>query len=309
MAHVLSSVLPVIVCVVLEGCRTAPKQEFAPLFGAEGGIASGELQYRFGVQPMRPTRRIWERYSTLVDELNASSSGFKLRLVSAQTDETYNRKLREGKLDFAIVEPNHVLEAEPLGYKTIARAGNADRIAGVIAIRRDSGITRIADLKGRTIAFSSPDSLAGTMLVRLYLRNAGLRLDRSSTSRYVGSQESALVEVATHGADAAGVSRAGWYEFVDQNSFLSERLEPRWTTEELPGAAVMVGSGVTQKHIRDVQRSLLALKRTAQGRAALARAGFSEFRYGEEASYDVLWEFLANYARVFPPHPQPRVLQ
>ena len=91
-----SLALPAFVCVALAGCRTAPKQEFVPQFGAERAIASGEPQYRFGVQPIRPTRRIWKPDEVLVrNQLNASSNGFKLRLVSAQTDETYNRKLRE----------------------------------------------------------------------------------------------------------------------------------------------------------------------------------------------------------------------
>lgn len=254
---------------------------------------------------MHPSGRFLERYSMLVDALNAAAEGFRLKLVSAQTEDAYDARVRRKELDVCIVEPHRVLEAEPLGYVTIARAGNRDRIAGVIVVRRDADIQRVVALKGRTVAFPSPTALASTMLVRMFLRDAGFDVSRSATAKYVGTQESALVEVARGDADAAGVSREGWLRFADQNRYLAERMIPKWTTDELPGPAVMVRSDLPRGHVHELQQAFLQLKRGDTGRLALDRAGFSEFRYGEEASYDELWEFMMNYSRAFRTQPRP----
>src|SRR5689334_16907908 len=154
-------------------CKRPVARDFVPQFDLKSAIASDVPDYEFGVQPMRSTRQLYERYSMLVAVLNSSVSGFKLHLVSAQTDERYDQKLKSRELDVAIVEPHRVLEAERLGYKAIAKVGNADRIAGVIVIRTDSEIRRIADLKGKRIAFPSPSGLASAMMVRMFLRDAG----------------------------------------------------------------------------------------------------------------------------------------
>jgi phosphonate transport system substrate-binding protein len=172
-------------------------------------------------------------------------------------------------------------------------------------VRRDSEIDQIRDLKGRTIAFSSPTALASTMLVRMYLRDVGFNLDRSTTARYVSSDESALIAVAAKEADAAGVSKDGWARFSSENDYLAAQIVPRWATEELPGAAVMINDKLPAGHVRQLQKALLSLAGNEAGSLALKTAGFTQFRYGEEASYDELWEFLNNYARAFPGRAHP----
>jgi phosphonate transport system substrate-binding protein len=293
-----------VIAAALPGCRTVPRNDYAASFSPTP--PSGTVtEYRFGVQPIRPSRRLVERYGELLDQLNASVQSFRLRLVSAQSEETYQRRLRRGELDVAIIEPHLVLQGESLGYKAIARAGNADRIAGVIVVRRDSDIRKISDLAGKTIAFAAPTVLGSSMLIRMFLRDAGFNLDRSATAKYVGNHESALAQVATGESDAAGVSRDAWLRYVDENEYLSDRLIPKWVTEELPGAAVMVSARLPVGHRRELQRVLIGLRLEQAGKSALARAGFTAFRYGEEASYDALWEFLNNYARAFPAGPNP----
>lgn len=288
-----------------EACQKSSARDYRPEFSATASAPSNIPEYRFGVQPMHTSRRLIERYGGLLDALNASAAGFHLKLVSAQTEASYDARLRRSEFDLCIIEPHRILDAEPLGYRTIARSGARDRIAGVIIVRRDSGITRVSDLKGKTIAFPSPTALASTMLVRMFLWEAGFHPDALATSKYVGTQESALREVATGDADAAGVSRDGWLQYVDEDPDLADRLTPKWTTEELPGAAVMVRGQLPPEHVRELQRAFVQLKNCTAGRLALERAGFREFRYGEDASYDELWEFLGNYGRVFRMKPQP----
>jgi phosphonate transport system substrate-binding protein len=258
-------------------------------------------EYRFGVEPMRPTSRLWHRYAPLMSFVNSRTTDFTIHLESNLRFEDYLRRVQRSEFDFGIFEPHLVLEAEKLGYSIFARVGARDRIDGVVTTRRDSGIRSIRDLRGKSIGFGSPDSLASTMLVRLWLRRAGLRA-RDADLVFTTSQESALLEVHAGTVAAAAASRAGWEEFQQSNPEEAAELELKWRTDDLSGPAVMAHKRVPAARVRQVARALLDLSNDAAGRLVLKRVGYSEFRLAESGSYDDVWEFLNTYNRTFGRH-------
>lgn len=289
---------------ILAGCQALPEPSLA--LSTAPAIASvapvdHRVVYRLGVPPMRSTRRLWSRYQPLVDQVNAQVTGFRLELESAQSEPNYEEKYRRRLLDVMVMEPSRVVEAESLGYSVAAQTGSGDRIAGLIAVRRDAKINRVNDLRGRTISFSSPQALASTLMVRMWLREASFPLDRAAHVVYTGSQEGALLNVLIGSSDAAGVSKEGWESFIAQYSFARSKVEARWLTDDLPGSALMVQRRLSRQDRRQVVDAFLSLKTTPAGRAALAQAGYSEFRFGDSASYDPIWEFLNQYQHAFGP--------
>ena len=56
---------------------------------------------------------------------------------------------------------------------------------------------------------------------------------------------------------------------------------------------------VPAEHVTELAAALITLAANENGRAALKQAEFTEFRHGESASYDELWEFLIKYRRIF----------
>jgi phosphonate transport system substrate-binding protein len=194
-----------------------------------------------------------------------------------------------------------VLPAERLHYRVFARTGARDRIAGIIVVRRSAGITRIRDLAGRTLCFSRPDALASAMLVRRWLWESSFALREARRIIYAGSQESAVLQVYLGNADAAGVSRDGWAAFAAQYPHALPELETKWQTNGLSGPAVMAHSRISREHVQQMLSALTSLIEAPLGRSALLSAGVSEFRPGESASYDDVWEFVTDYRRLFGP--------
>ena len=279
--------------------ETSPHLEAVP-------AAQPELpSYRFGVQPMRSTRRLWARYQPLLDEINAGVTGFRLRLESALSEQAYQDKVDAGALDVVIIEPHRVLAAEEKGYAVFARTGNKDRISGLIVVRGDSPIRNIGDLKGKTLCFSRPDALGSTMLVRRWLWEASFPIQRAGKIIYAGSQESALLQVYLRSADAAGVSRSAWEAFREQNPHMIADLQVKWRTDDLSGPAVMAHKRVPAGHVRQIENALLHLNDSKPGRQAMQQSGFFEFRHGEDVSYDDVWAFLNDYRRLFGPDSVP----
>lgn len=288
-----------LIIITFSACQKETTREFSPVASAAPPGARSRPQYGFGVRPMRASRQLWQRYSALIDELNRRTTDFRLRLESAQTESTFEAKLREQAFDFAIVEPHRVLEAEELRYRVFARAGNQDRVSAVIVVRRDSDIRRLADLKGKTISFPSPGALAPTMLVRLHLARAAFDPIRHARVEYTGSQESALLQVYLKASSAAAVSKSTWTFFQAQQPSVAAELNPKWRTADLPGSAFMASERVPMGHLKQLRAAFTELRKTPEGRSALRQAGLTDVRPGESGTYDDLWEFMNDYRRKF----------
>jgi phosphonate transport system substrate-binding protein len=218
-------------------------------------------------------------------------------LESGQTADSYDGKVRDGVFDFAIVDPYQVLVAEHHGYTVIARTGKPDRIRGVIIIGRESGIRDVSDLQGGTIAFTNPTALAGTLLNQYGLFESGLDVHKSAAVVYTHSPETSLLSVALNRASAAAVSEGDWEEFQKDHADSARTLSLLRQTEGLSGPAVMASARTPPDHAGRLQAALIALASEPNGRAALERAGISEFRPGDSVSYDDVWDFLQRYKR------------
>ena len=250
--------------------------------------------YSFGVQPLGSARTLWKRYDPLIDCVNASLSGVAIQLESALTPEVYDTKLHAGKLDVILIEPHVVLNAERLGYRVFVQTGHQDRIGGVIVVHRGAGIHKVRDLRRHVICLPTPEALASTMLVNMWLREASFDLDRQARVLYTGSDANALHTVYQRGADAAAVSWDGWENFAAANPEAAADLEAKWKTDTLSGPALMVHERVPPPDIELLTKAFAGLSDSERGRAALQTAGFSLFRPAGSAPYDDVWEFVGR---------------
>ena len=301
--NVCNSIATVVVSsVLLAGCARKPA-DYAPLYGPSPLMPNTIPQYSFGVPAIRHVRSLWERYAQLVDALNRAGAGFTLKLESGQTPDTYDAKLRSGVFDFAIVDPYQVLIAENLGYAVIARTGKPDRISGVIVVARESDIHRLADLRGRNIAFTNATALAATLLNEYGLLQNGLDVHRQAHVLYTHSPETSLLSVSIKRVDAAAVSLADWEVFRRDRPQSAGQLTLLWLSDDLSGPAVMASGSIPLAHVHSLQAALVRLASQTDGREALHRAGISRFEPGDSVSYDDVWDFLQSYRRALGPLP------
>jgi phosphonate transport system substrate-binding protein len=287
---------------LLEDCGRQPA-DYTPVYGSSAILPNAIPQYSFGVPAIHHARSLWERYAQLLDALNRASSGFTLKLESAQTPDTYDAKLRAGVFNFAIVDPYQVLVAENLGYAVIARTGKPDRIRGVIITARQGDVHRLSDLRGRNIAFTNFTALAGTLLNEYGLRESGLDVHKQAIVLYTHSPETSLLSVSIKRVDAAAVSLADWEVFQRDHPASAGQLIVLWQSDDLAGPAVMASGSVPPAHVRRLQAALLELASQTSGREALQRADISEFERADSVSYDDVWDFLQRYQRAIGPLP------
>ncbi len=243
--------------------------------------ADGASPYTFGVVPQFEARRIVEIWRPILDRV-AAAAGIELTLVGSADIPTFERDFSAGKLDFAYMNPYHLIMAhDAAGYLPLVRDVGRT-LFGIIVVHRDSPIQAPAGLAGKTVAFPAPNALGASLLVRAELaRKFQVRI----TPRYVGSHTSVYLNVATRQTDAGGGVRA---TLLRQKPAVQDQLRVIHRTADVAPHPVAVHPRVDPAVRERVRRALIALGEIESGRRLLAAVPMTRIGPAEPADYEPL---------------------
>ncbi len=281
---------------LLAGCDRAPSQPaYQPRFGQ--GAGGQEQVYIFAVHPLHNPARLFEMYHPIVDWINARLPEGRLQLEASRNYDEFDKKLYAGRFHFALPNPYQTVNAMNKGYHVIAKMGDDSLFTGVILVRRGSGIRTPADLKGKAISYPARTALAATMMPQYYLQTHGLDVTREVENRYVGSQESSIMNVYLGNVAAGATWPLPWRQFQREHPDQAAQLEVKWETAPLVNNSVMARDDVPPA-IRDKVAELLAgLHESDEGRAMLAQLSLSRFELATDRNYAPVNAFLEDYRR------------
>ncbi|MEW5788919.1 MAG: phosphate/phosphite/phosphonate ABC transporter substrate-binding protein [Pseudomonadota bacterium] len=282
---------------LLAGCDEAPHSA-----GPRYGEAPAQQQtriYRLAVHPLHNPARLLQAYQPLADYLADGIPGARFEVEASRDYADFERKLRTGGPDLLLPNPWQALQAMASGYTVLAMAGDAEDFKGILVVRRSSPIRTPADLKGRTLAYPSPTALAACIMPQWYLSQAGLDVNRDLVNRYVGSQESAIMNAYLGQADAGVTWPPPWRAFVRQYPEKAAELQVIWETPPLMNNAFMARRDLPVELRGRIRHRLLALQDSEAGRRILAGMETARFHPASDADYDRVRAFIARFeARV-----------
>lgn len=267
-----------------------------PQYGTKPSIP-GIPVYRFAVHPLHNPAKLLQVYQPLIDYLNDRLPGTHLQLEASRAYANFEGKYGARKPEFLLPNPWQTLQAMKKGYHVIATAGEAKDFKGVFVVRKDSGIKKPGDLKGKAVSYPSPTALAACIMPQYFLYSHGLDVNQDIENRYVGSQESSIMNVYL-GKTAAGATwPPPWRDFQTEHPREAAELEAVWETEPLINNSVMVRDDVPAG-IRDLVRSLLVgLQETAEGRSILAGMETAGFIPASDEDYHVVRDYVERFER------------
>jgi len=289
--------------VTLAGACKAPEAtEYLPKF-SDLPAASQEIVYRFGVHPLHNPQRLSEVFSPLMDYLSEHIPGVQFQLEASRNYPSYDAKLSRREHHFSLPNPYQTLQAIKAGYRVFGKMGDDENFRGIILVRRDSGIEQPTDLKGKAVSYPAPTALAATMMPQYYLQTHGVDVMGDLDNRYVGSQESSVMNVFLGQTAAASTWPPPWRALKAERPELAEQLHVIWRTEPLINNGLVVLPEVPEATVEQVRQLLVNLHTSERGREILSAMELSRFEAADNETYAVVESFLTKFARHVRPLP------
>lgn len=285
--------------VLLVACGKPEEGAYQPRLAAADGKQVTE--YVVGIHPLHNPQRLAEIYQPILEALDTAIPEVHFKLEASRNYEEFEKKLYAGHFAFAMPNPYQTVRAVRYGYRIFGKMGDDEDFRGIILVRKDSGIRQVSDLKGKAVAYPAATALAAALMPQQYLHTHGLNVNRDIENRYVGSQESAIMNVLRGHVAAAATWPVPWKAFSVEHPDLASQLEVKWQTATLPNNAWVVRKDIPAPLVDKFSTVLFQLQASEPGRRMLARLPVSRFEPADERTYRPVREFLASFARTVRP--------
>ena len=243
-----------------------------------------EVEYRFGVVPQFEPRQLAAIWVPILHELERRT-GLLLTMTGAPRIPDFEEDFRQGRFDFAYMNPYHsLMAAEAQGYEPLVRDGGRS-LFGILVVPRESPIRSLSELEGRQVAFPAPNALGASLLMRADLKELhGVNIE----PRYVKTHSSVYTNVLL-GRVAAGGGVMGTLK--RQKPEVREALRILYKTREMPTHPVVVHPRVPAEHREAVRRALLEMGADERGAALLAKVPIQRVVAASAEEYQPLGEW------------------
>lgn len=213
------------------------------------------------------------------------------------------RLVKEGKIDIILESPLIAtllkVEADAAPILTVWREGVGE-YNSLLFVRKDSGIQKIEDLKGRLVAFKDPGSNSGYFLPLIGLKAKGLELIEMSSFNsmvphnkagyvFAGSELNISSWVFYKKAAAGALSNLAWTSPKDVPESYKKEFKIIYESQKMPEFIVLARKGLDKKAVERIKEELIRMAGNERGRNALRPYGFNKFVEPEKAQ----WDFMA----------------
>lgn len=266
-----------VLCVFLMIAASGP----AGLAGQPAPSATGT--YTFGVVPQFEQRKLYAIWKPIIEELE-KRTGFTFKLVTTLKIQDFEKEFFKGGFDFVYMNPYHIV-------KTIASqdyvplVSDKKPLRGVLVVRKDSPITKVAELSGKVVAFPSPNALGASLMMRSDLDRLHHVMVKTL---YVKTHSSVYLHVVKGLAAAGGGVEKTLQE---QDPAIRDALRIIYTTRGMQSHPVAAHKRVPKDVREKVRRAFLAMDETPEGRELLSRVPIQELIPVSLATYEVMLDW------------------
>lgn len=279
-------------------CNTAPgvSKSYQPVYVADTAIK--KATFVFGIYPANNPQNLHEIYGPLIDYLNKKMPDVTFQMASSPSYQDFDNRLARGYFHFAITNPYQVLKAVQHGYTICAKMGDDEKCKGLIIVKKDGPVKKLADLKNQTISFPAPTEMAATIMPLYYLHTQGLDVNHDIKKQYSISQESSIMNAYLGKTIAAASWSLAWKRFELQNPEFASKLQVKWETPALINNACLVRTDVSPEIAGKVTAMLLTMQNDAQGKKILDGIFISAFEKASLTTYAPVADFMEKYKAV-----------
>ncbi len=153
----------------------------------------------------------------------------------------------------------------------IAQREEDTKFRSVFITQKNSGITKLADLKGKQVSFGSQSSTSGHLMPRSFLLDAGIDPDRDfKRVAYSGAHDATIASVVSGRVDAAALDITVWNKFVNEKKVDTSKVDVFFITSPYFNYNWSVNADMPVALREKITQALLALDmNTPEGKEIL----------------------------------------
>ncbi len=281
---------------LIPSCTADNRNGYAPEYSKEHPLE--QQTFIFGVHPLHNPQRLYEVYGPIVDYINRRLQNVVIRLEASRSYDDFDKKLYSRHFHFALPNPYQTVNSLKHGYRVFGKMGDDNKFRGIVLVRKDSGIEKVADLRGKTVSFPAPTALAATMMPLYFFHTHGLDVNRDIEQLFAGSQESSIMNVYLRKSAAGATWPPPWEAFQKREPKIAGQLVVKWETSSLVNNGLVVRDDVPKEIADKVASLLFSLHNHDEGRRMLASLPLSRFEPATEETYRPVSVFMKQYYSV-----------
>lgn len=245
-------------------------------------------QLRFGVATMVSAEATFSTYQRLVYRIS-QDVGCQEAFIVRPSYADVREALEQGNIDVALVCTGTYVHSlrrnlikllaqpefeEPLEYRCL------------LIVPAKSNLHSLADLRGRVMAFTDPESNTGCIVPSATLVSRGQN-PKTFFKKIVftGSHDRSILAVATSVVDAAAIDSLIWESKLREDPSLAQKVRVIWQSEAFGPPPIVVPVGIDPALAKSLQEAILGLDKDDEGREILSAIGIKRFVLPKPESY------------------------
>jgi len=256
---------------------------------------------RVAVSSMISPKETFDQYRQLLAYL-ARHMGKDLEFVQRKTYGEIDELLGKGLIDMAFIcSGPYVSGKDRYGFELLAipQVRDSHFYCSYLIVNRDSPFHQLEDLKGRSFAFTDPESNTGRLVPTYWLAQMNERPETFfGRIIYTYSHDNAILAVARGLVDGAAVDGLIWEFYQAKNPAFTSKTRIIKKSEPYgmpPLVASRQLSGAEKVRIREL---LLGMQQDPEGKRILAELMIDRFLPPQEEWYDSLRQMYQHLARL-----------
>jgi phosphonate transport system substrate-binding protein len=266
--------------------RVVPTLWLLAIAAAASVAQAAENPLILGIFPRYKATETITKFAPLATYLG-KRLGREVVLVTSKDFDSFWQAVTRQEYDIVHYNQYHYIRSAR-SYQVIAHSQEfgKDAVAGALYVRRDSGITEISQLRGRTIIFGGgKDAMLSYIAPKYLLMQAGLKEGDFKTELAV-NPPNALLALYHKQADAAGGGDILIDLPVVSKAINARELRILATTEPLLFLPWAVKRDMPARLRLSIQAILVDLKDSPSGRDVLKAAGTTQMGKAGDRDYD-----------------------
>ncbi|MEJ5364360.1 MAG: phosphate/phosphite/phosphonate ABC transporter substrate-binding protein [Desulfosoma sp.] len=244
---------------------------------------------RVAVGAMTSPQDTFRHYRELLDYVGRRMDR-KVVLIQKKTYEALSRLFQIGAVDCAFVcSGSYVLHRRDAHWILLA----APQVMGettyrsYLIVNKDSPYQTLADLRGKTFAFTDPHSNTGRLVPTAWVLAAGAPPERFfSNVIYTYSHDNSILAVAKGLVDGAAVDSLIWDSYQARDPTWTAKTKVIRRSEPFGIPPVVVAPSVSAQDRERLRTVFLTMHEEPEGRAILERLRVERFVVPQEQWYE-----------------------